>query len=397
MPLAQARIALNKLAHDAGGQLEVSKAGDILYSFPANFESVYNKTGLRLALQNTFSGAKNTIFYILRISFGVLLVASFITIAVVFAIALVFIIMGIGAAEGADGDLDGMDLDFDFFDLSELGVFFSWNIFTGQETLDDSQSVRYLGMEVEQPNRGFFYNCFSFLFGDGDPNKKILDKQWKYLAELIRLCNGVVTTEQLAPYLQDTRTDDKGIFPALVRFEGIPEVTDKGNIVYTFPSLQVTAIDPKLVDLPVSLQEEQWKFSQLPMERLQWVFFFAGANLCGAYALSRHLHWFQPLVPYATLINWIMIYAIFFMGFPILRQLANNFRNTLIDSRNQLRFRQAKALAEPSNQQKIIESQKYAQKKIVLSRQQMEYSTGKDLLDQEIEQMNYPDNRTSGS
>lgn len=385
LPLAETRIELNHIALEAKGRLEVSKTGDILYSFPADFDAVYKAHGARLALEKTLAGIVHLLFLGLRVSFGILLVASFVTIVVVFAVALLFIILGIGAAEGADGDLDGMGLDFDFFDLGELGMFFSWRSITGGD--DSEKSIKYLGLQVEEPNRGFFCNCFSFLFGDGDPNKDVLDKQWQYVADLIRLCNGVVTAEQVSPYLRNGRADEEGILPVLIRFDGIPEVTEQGNIVYMFPSLQVTAMDPKLAALPSCLQEEFWKFSKLSMERLQWVFFFAGANLCGAYALWRHLDWFQPLIPYAAQVNWLMMYAVFFMSFPIVRELLNNIRNVFIDANNRLRVRQAQALSSRENQEKILAAQAYAQKKIVLSREQVYYSTGKDLLEQEFDQM----------
>ncbi|MBY0356827.1 MAG: hypothetical protein K2W82_02395 [Candidatus Obscuribacterales bacterium] len=387
LPLAQTRIELNKVAFETLGKLEVSKSGEILYSFPSDFEAVYNASGVRKFLQMILAKVSAALFYCLRISFGILLIASFITISLVFIVALVFIIFGIGASEGADGDMDGFELDADFFDWQELLIFFSWSVFTGGETQAE-RPVEYLGMQVEQPNQGFFSNCFSFLFGDGDPNKKTSDLQWQNIAQLIRLCNGVVTAEQLAPYLLSAKMNDHAVFPVLVRFEGIPEVTDGGRIVYTFPSLQITAADySRLIKLPENLQEEFWKFSKLPLERLQWVFFFAGANLCGAYALWKHIDWFQPLMPYAEQVKLGLIYAIFFMGFPILRQIVNNMRNVFIDARNRIRAKRAEELMNAENQKAIVEAQEYAQKLTVLTKEQVAYSTDKDLLEQELDQL----------
>ena len=66
------------------------------------------------------------------------------------------------------------------------------------------------------------------------------------VGELISRSGGVVTAEQLAPYLdQSASSSDAGalnedfVVPALVRFGGSPEVDQQGNLLYRFPSLQV--------------------------------------------------------------------------------------------------------------------------------------------------------------
>ena len=54
-----------------------------------------------------------------------------------------------------------------------------------------------------------------------------------------------MTAEQLAPYTGADPTNEDGALPALVRFNGTPEVTDDGHILYTFPALQVSAAGHK--------------------------------------------------------------------------------------------------------------------------------------------------------
>ena len=382
LPLATARIELNKMALDTRGRLEVSSRGDILYSFSKDFEAVYEAKGTRLLLQKFLSHFFHIAFYVLRVSFGILMIASFITISVVFVCALIFILIGLG--EAGDGDLDG--LDFDFFEIGDLGMFFAWSTIFQARTPDSYQGDRYMGMEIEVPDRGFFYNCFSFLFGDGNPNHHKEDEQWRFLAEVIRLNNGVVIAEQVAPYTLNNKTDSNAMLPILVHFDGSPEVTEKGNIAYVFPSLQVTAQRPGLGEIPACLKEDVWKFSVLPAEKLHWVFFFAGANLCGAYALYHHLSWFEVLVPYAGYIYLIMMYAMFFMGFPIVRQCCNIGRNVMVDVRNSMRARAAASLQSPQNQQKIADAGQFAQQRILVTNEQLVYTTDRDELDQRFEQ-----------
>lgn len=60
---------------------------------------------------------------------------------------------------------------------------------------------------------------------------------------------GVVTAEELAPYLDapstskdpdSTHVDESFIVPALVKFGGSPEVDKNNQLIYRFPSLQKT-------------------------------------------------------------------------------------------------------------------------------------------------------------
>ena len=65
----------------------------------------------------------------------------------------------------------------------------------------------------------------------------------------IQYKGGVVTAEELAPYLDvpaagkdadSIVVDESYIVPALVRFGGSPDVDKNNNLVYKFPSLQKT-------------------------------------------------------------------------------------------------------------------------------------------------------------
>ncbi len=88
------------------------------------------------------------------------------------------------------------------------------------------------------------------MFGDGNPNARLKEDRWQYIAQLIRANGGVVTAEQLAPYTDADPKNEDGVLPVLVRFDGRPEVTDSGNIVYLFPSLQISAATAQQSGLP---------------------------------------------------------------------------------------------------------------------------------------------------
>ena len=387
LSLSDCKIALNRIALETRAVLEVSSRGDICYKFYPDLESVYKIVGLKKLLKQIWHVVYEAGFFVLRVSFGLLLIASILTVAIVFAVALCFILFGVGAADAADGDMDlGGDLDFEFFDWDMLGMFFSWSILAGNRTPTSDPMEEYMGVKIDTPDKGFFNNCFGFLFGDGDPNRRLNEEHWHLIAEQIRRNHGVMTAEQFAPYVMDNKIDSRAMLAIMVRFDGTPEVTPKGNIVYSFPSLQVTAAGVNsLQPLPEKIEEKEWKFSKIPTERLHWVFFFAGANLCGAYALNQHLAWFQPLIPYANIIHGMMLYATFFMGFPILREIINSVLNAFIERRNKLRAQAVAALNSPENRFKIQEAQQFASSLFDLRAQQVVYTSNEDILGQDTD------------
>lgn len=392
LSLFESRIALNKIALETQAVLDVSQAGQITYKFFPGMEAIYGLSGAKKLLQLAGQALFQIAFFALRVSFGILLIASFITITFVFLVALIFILCGIQGADSADGGsgLAG-GLTFDFYDWWDFGSFFSLSPYCGvhANVSDDHYALaaptaeEFFNPKIDQ-DRGFFHNCFSFLFGDGNPNKELKEKQWQLIAEQIRRNHGVVTAEQLAPYMLGARTDSAALLDVMVRFDGIPEVTSSGNIVYCFPSLQVTASGLKsMIQLPSKLQENEWTFSNVRIDRLHWVFFFAGANLCGAFALYQHLSWFQPLVPYASQIYFLLAYAVFFMCFPICRQVSNIVLNSLVETRNNIRSRSVQALASEETQLKISEARQFAIRALNLKAQPVQYTTGQNLLEQD--------------
>ena len=116
------------------------------------------------------------------------------------------------AGRGGDNDSDsggGGGFSFDFLDYLLLSDFFYWNTYPtysaygtyGYNDYDrpyelyDRSTTR-----VPETNNNFMMNCFSFLFGDGQPNANLEERKWQLIAQVIKANNGVVTAEQLAPY-----------------------------------------------------------------------------------------------------------------------------------------------------------------------------------------------------
>ena len=120
----------------------------------------------------------------------------------------------------------------------------------------------------------FFEAVFSFVFGDGDPNNDFERERWVLIGQTIAKNGGVVTAEQLAPFLDREvsaeLSDESFVLPVLTRFQGSPEMDDSGNIFYRFPAAQVTALEKKQQNRLKRnsgsstnglAKEERWSFS----------------------------------------------------------------------------------------------------------------------------------------
>ena len=77
-----AQQGLLALASDAGGHLQVAESGEIAYLFPKNFRSILRNKFLRLQLQEWWEKGWRILFYLIRISFGILLLLSIVLIFV---------------------------------------------------------------------------------------------------------------------------------------------------------------------------------------------------------------------------------------------------------------------------------------------------------------------------
>ncbi len=76
LSLEVARQELLALAADTQGNLQVAETGDIVYLFPKNFRGILRNKYWRLRWQKWLNKTWEIIFYLIRISFGIVLISS---------------------------------------------------------------------------------------------------------------------------------------------------------------------------------------------------------------------------------------------------------------------------------------------------------------------------------
>jgi hypothetical protein len=383
LPLHVANVELNRVAADTNGHLEVSTTGDIVYKFAPGFEAKYMATGIKRVLNNVMSKTFEILYFLLRISFGVMLVVSFIAIVVLIIIAMIVLSRLGSSGDGGGDDGGGFGFDFDFFDFMILRDLFYWGAWSNPNIYVDYN--RPSSRPAEKSN--FLFNVFSFLFGDGNPNNHLDERQWQMIAEVIRNNRGVVTAEQLAPYTGADPKNEDAVLPVLVRFEGKPEVTESGNIVYVFPSMQVRAAISQFGRdfVPLFLNEYPWKFTNASQGSLTPVYALATANFLGSWWLLTYsklfvLHAFLPVIIALT------IYGTLFVTIPLVRYLVLQWLNSRIEARNKKRADYAAVVQNKPAElaQKLHEAANYRITERTISEKDLAYSTEKDNLEQQF-------------
>ncbi len=373
LPILATTATLNQVAAETGGHLEVGKSGEVAYRFNLGFQNAYLTKGFMRILQMIGEKAFQIGYYLLRISFGIMLILSFL---IVIGLIIVIVLRGGG---DRDRDRGGGDFNFDFFDYIILRDLFWWGT--------DATMYRRDRRAVRKDNN-FLLNCFSFLFGDGNPNYDIEERRWSTIAEMIRNNQGVVTSEQLAPFTGANPKNEDGVLPVLVRFNGKPEVSETGNIVYVFPSMQVsTKNDLRENTRPIYLKEKDWKFTEASSESLVPVYLLAGFNFFGSMWLWNTVAHSVELLPLLPLINLLVIYGSFFVAVPFIRWMVQLWLNQRIDARNKDRQSYAQQVASPSGelQAKLLEAKQFTVESQRLSTKDVVYTTEKELLDQQFE------------
>jgi hypothetical protein len=377
VPLAEARRELTLLARDTQGHLQVSEQGEVIYEFSPQWKQILEQKQFKEQLLSFWNSIKGTLFYAVRISFGIVLVLSILIIVV----ALIALYIAANSNRSSD---DRRDDDGFSFGGGGFGYFWNPYIFYWGDPYDRQQERRQRGEKM-----GFLEGVFSFIFGEGDPNRDVEERRWRLIGRKIRQEQGVVTAEQLAPYLEGPYNEQEDyVLPALVKFDGQPQVSDSGELVYVFPQLQVSANESYESGTTEALVEKSWKFSEADGTTLTWAGLLGVANFLGAWFLAfqfdqipaefgGYLGWVEAIMPF------LLAYGTLFLAIPAYRYFTLGSKNIAVDKRNAFRANRVKVLKSPDAKlQKKIAWAKQFTRKQVIGKEDVIYSTDRELIDQ---------------
>lgn len=400
------------LAAAAGGHLQVANDGVMAYVFPRNLRAILLSRVWGGRLRQLWRKGWHWFLYLLRISFGIVLIGLIVAVLLALAVAIVVV-----SKSGSDGDrASGSSGSWRLFPLDLGMVWLDPGDGRRHQPSGRSRGSRHRREELaEDPEAdlNFLEAVFSFLFGDGRPNADLEERRWREIAAVIAGQRGVIVAEQLTPFLDELSgdpEDEQFVLPALVRFNGQPHVSPEGDLVYAFPDLQVTAQDPRAPgpsgagassarggpapgsSEPVSfLREIPWRFSRASGAQ-QFTAGVLGVVLLGlslslSHVVARHG---AALGDGLSLLSGLatagMVYSSAYLLVPMVRSLWLWKRNQRLEQRNEKRRQRALHLRRrsPVLERKLAHARRYGQRRQV-DAAPLAYTSEKDLLSQEVE------------
>jgi hypothetical protein len=408
--LEHARSGLLDLANQTGGHLQVTTTGELIYAVPKNFRQILLRKSVELRFQDWLSKVWTALFYLVKISFGILLIAS---ISVVYLTILGLTLAALFSSDGGDcgdcgscGESSGGNgscvLDICNWGNSTSSSS-SYSSSSSSSSSNSSIPVILNTGESYQPPRtpirekttrkslNFLEAVFSVLFGDGDPNADLERRRWSYIGNMIHRNQGVAIAEQIAPYLDDLgeksdREYENYMLPVLSKFNGIPEVSPNGQLVYHFPDLQTTLKDDpeQFTRTPQCLRERRWKFTQATPTQRNWAIVLFVANLIGIPILSVMLAGTGILI---AIVPILFIYAIGLVTIPSFRYFWVKYQDDRVKKRNRYRHQQVSLLhQEESIPAKLEFAHQFAKQHKITSRD-IVYTSEEDMLEQEFKKL----------
>jgi hypothetical protein len=386
LDLQTAQQALMSLASESGGHLQVTETGEVAYLFARNFRTILQAKFLKLRLVALWQKIWRVLFYLIRISFGILLIASICIIAI--AILLIVFATLFKDSDSSEGSSSSDRVGFGGFPLG--WIFSDWYYFFTPSPYSTSKDASSFSSRKGSIN--FLEAVFSFLFGDGNPNRNLEERRWQAIGQTLRHRQGAIIAEQVVPFLDgfdEGQTIDDAMLPVLLRFNGQPEVSPEGEIVYHFPELQTFVEFSQTAPIIPFLKEASWGFSKASSGQVMAAIGLGGVNLVGAVVLGKlmsasnlggFLGFVQALYPV------LLAYGLGFLAIPLGRYFWNQWQNRRIAARNQRRESLAQQLDRPTNRlkEKLDFARQFARSTRV-DDLNLVYTTEKDSLEQDAE------------
>ncbi|BBD55931.1 hypothetical protein [Planktothrix agardhii] len=381
-----AQRELLALASEAGGHLQVADSGEIAFAFPRNFQAILRNKYWQLKLKDWWNKIWKVLFYLIRISFGIILIASILLI--VAAIITILVVINNSQNNNNSGGSRGGS----WFWIAWLMPDFRWF-----STVDNNHYQRQNAKSSDQKKpMNFLESVFSFIFGDGNPNYNLEERRWQTIGRVIQNQKGAIIAEQITPYLDEIGSSvaqeyEDYMLPILTRFDGRPEVSPEGQLIYHFPELQTTAINSQSQSVPGYLKEKKWRFSLASSGQIMGAIGLGSVNVIGALMLGSLLKT-PEIAGYLTgflgfvhvIYPVLLIYGVGFLTIPLIRYFWVQWKNEKVNIRNTTRKNRVNILTDDNSiiQEKLNYARQFA-KKTVINKDNLAYTTETDLLEQE--------------
>jgi len=362
---------LNSVAAQSQATLDVTNVGEVFYNFPHNFAMAYYAQGAKRILLDVWNSIFKVMFFIFRISFGITLLLSFLFIFGTILLVQTVIAAGMGASQ---------DVGVMWADFANLVKRVAMQDIVLWKKHDPIQEEPQTG----KSRQGFLLDCYSFLFGEGNPNEHLAEERWKLLAQVIRLNEGIIIAEHLPPYTGRPAEDEPALFKVLSKFSGYPRLSESGQLIYVFPNMQQRSTTTSYTFMPEYIEEKFWQFSKMSQQTLRPVLALAIGNFLGSL-----LFWWLCLYTHRVskppvLFLFFAIYGTMFVVVPLIRLVVIKFLNWKIAKRNQVAKGFENLIGSPDKEvrMKLEDAEKIRRDFGTNPSNNIVYTTQKDYLEQ---------------
>ncbi len=387
--LEAARSGLLALANQTGGHLQVTDTGEVIYVLAPDFRQILLRKSVKLQAKAWLTRLWSIGFYLIKISFGILLITS------ISAVYLTILAITLAALFGSDGGGDCGDCgDGGGNCVLAIGDWGS-SSHAGSSTVTtfNHGNLAPIRPKTQRKPLNFLEAVFSILFGDGNPNADLEQRRWSYIGNLIHRQQGVAIGEQIAPYLDEIgqgydREYENYMLPVLTKFNGIPEVSPTGQLVYHFPDLQTTLKDDpsQFKRVPQSLRERKWKFSKATPTQTNWAIALFAGNLVGIVILALMLQGISSSFISGAM-TIIALYGVGLVVIPSCRYFWVKSQDRKVRNRNQFRHQQVKLLQQNDAIQEKLDYAKQFAKQHLITDRDIIYTTEEDVISQKLKRL----------
>jgi len=372
LPLSVVRELLPKAADEFSGHLRVTESGEILYRFPNGFISRYRgfSAVLRKITSKTSVFVKKALILLFKVWIMVMLIGYFV---LFLAIALATVFIQIAAKSGSNDKSRGGGINLSAFDIL-------WRIWFYNELTRPGygNTSRQLNRQKQKNKQPLHKTIFSFVFGEDDPNKNWNETVDKAIISFLQSNNGVISLVEYMIFTGENSIDaEKSVLSFCSRYEGSPELTDEGTIVYRFENLLLQEITYKFDELspPVkrlktfSVNSKKMNGLLIAINAFNLIFgsYFLNRSLVtgnmihdftdqAVYGIYEYLHYFlgfiidQPQNFICVVLGVIpLTFSLFFWIIPALRRLFEKKENESIKFLNFKRLFFGRIWSSPDN------------------------------------------------
>ncbi len=236
--------------------------------------------------------------------------------------------------------------------------------------------------ETELCAKDVVTNCITYMLGRDEPRVNPIEQQMQLIARLIVNNNGVITPDQLMPYIY--RDFDESIFSILKAFEGQPLNTESGSIIYRFPLMASDEQEKQKQPLPPYLEEQPRDLDETEAKAIGDFAAMGALSVLGSLWLRAFFLLFNPIAELLLAVNFMLVSSLISLALPVMRYfyIAQQNKAIRIGNLRRAALGDLVRIPSPDLQRRLEEAKKYRHSKLVSTKPKVIYTTANSVLEQ---------------